>query len=98
MNVKGRLLELDCLRGIAVTLVITFHFTLNEPNLRRYFRFDCAGVELFFMISGFVIFLTIEKTTNYKDFLLSRFSRLFPAYWTCVTLTTLFIICWSHAI
>ncbi len=98
MNAKGRLLELDCLRGIAVIFVITFHFTLGEPNLKPYFRFGCTGVDLFFMISGFVIFLTIEKTKHWKDFLISRFSRLFPAYWTGVTLTTLFILGWSAAI
>src|SRR5476651_2004832 len=98
MNAKGRLLELDCLRGIAVILVITFHFTLGEPDLKPYFRFGCTGVDLFFMISGFVIFLTIEKTKHYKDFLISRFSRLYPAYWTGVTVTTLFILGWSFAI
>ncbi|HWZ14857.1 MAG TPA: acyltransferase [Mucilaginibacter sp.] len=94
MKAKGRLLELDCLRGIAAILVVIFHFTTGRPNL-HIFNWGCMGVELFFMISGFVIFLTIEKTNNYKSFLLSRFARLYPAYWACVTLTTLSIISWS---
>lgn len=94
MKAKGRLLELDCLRGIAAVLVVIFHFSQGRPNL-NIFNWGCMGVELFFMISGFVIFLTIEKTNNYKSFLLSRFARLYPAYWVCVTLTTLSIISWS---
>lgn len=94
MKVKGRLLELDCLRGIAAVLVVTFHFALGQAQL-HIFNWGCMGVELFFMISGFVIFLTIEKTTDYKNFLLSRLARLYPAYWACVTLTTLAIISWS---
>ncbi len=97
MKVKGRLLELDCLRGVAAISVVIFHFTLGQPNLYLHsiFKLGCTGVDLFFMISGFVIFLTIEKTTSYKDFLLSRFARLYPAYWICVSLTSLAIISWS---
>jgi len=94
MKVKKRLLELDCLRGIAATLVMYFHYTIGHTHLLL-FKLGCIGVELFFVISGFVIFLTIEKTTNYKTFLLSRFARLYPAYWACATLTSACIICWS---
>lgn len=94
MKVKGRLLELDCLRGLAALFVVLFHFAVGQPEA-RVFAWGCMGVELFFMISGFVIFMTIEKTASYKQFLLSRFARLYPAYWTCVTLTTLAIISWS---
>lgn len=45
------------------------------------------GVNLFFMISGFVIFMTLERTKAPMDFVVSRFSRLFPAYWAAVALT-----------
>jgi len=95
MEAKGRLLELDCLRGIAATIVVIFHFTLGQDFLNGYLSLGAMGVELFFIISGFVIFLTIEKTRNWKTFLLSRFARLYPAYWACVTLTTFYIIAWS---
>jgi len=94
MTVKKRLPELDCLRGIAATMVMIFHFTLGHPNL-QVLGLGLTGVELFFVISGFVIFLTIERTASYKSFLLSRFARLYPAYWVCVTLTTACIILWS---
>ncbi len=93
---RGRLLELDCLRGIAATFVMFFHFTAGQAGIayKWIFMGGCTGVELFFIISGFVIFLTIEKTTSYKTFLIARFARLFPAYWVCVTLTSLVIISW----
>jgi peptidoglycan/LPS O-acetylase OafA/YrhL len=97
MNEKsGRLLELDCLRGIAAMFVVIFHFTLGQKiPYKHILMCGSTGVDLFFMISGFVIFLTIEKTSDYRKFLISRFARLYPAYWVCLTLTTLSIIGWS---
>ena len=95
MKAKGRLLELDCLRGYAAIAVVLVHTTHTFPVAQFGFKFGGYGVDLFFLISGFVIFLTTEKTANYKDFLFSRFSRLFPAYWACVTITTLAIITWT---
>jgi peptidoglycan/LPS O-acetylase OafA/YrhL len=100
MNKNKRYLELDCLRGLAALAVVLFHYTygydfgleiMSEDKF--YFRYGYLGVQLFFLISGFVIFMTLEKTTKAKDFLVSRFSRLYPGYWASliitVTLTTL---------
>ena len=84
-----RLLELDSLRGIAAISVLLFHFTMGKPWAAYGFKFGVTGVELFFIISGFVIFLTLSKTDKWHQFLVSRFSRLFPTYWTCVTFTFL---------
>jgi peptidoglycan/LPS O-acetylase OafA/YrhL len=39
------------------------------------------------MVSGFVIFLTLNKTKHTFDFVVSRFSRLYPAYWAGVLIT-----------
>ena len=91
---KHRLLELDYLRGLAAVSVILFHYTYGYDNGLRhfepgrfYFRYGNLGVQLFFMISGFVIFMTLEKTKTSMDFLVSRFSRLYPTYWTAILLT-----------
>lgn len=91
MNNK-RLLELDSLRGIAALFVVFFHFTLYREEANLGFRFGVTGVDLFFIISGFVIFLTLEKTRTWQDFAVSRFSRLYPAYWVCVSLTTVVML------
>ena len=78
MEKKGRLFEIDSLRGVAALGVLFFHFNLWQSSPLKY---GCLGVDLFFMISGFVILMSISKTANLKDFGFARFNRLFPAYW-----------------
>lgn len=45
------------------------------------------GVELFFIISGFVIFMTLERTDSLRVFVFSRFARLYPAFLACMIVT-----------
>lgn len=89
-----RLVEVDALRGLAALAVVLFHYTtkfneLFSPTRPPTLSFPDGhyGVNLFFIISGFVIFMTLEKTSRPMDFVVSRFSRLFPAYWVAVVLT-----------
>lgn len=94
---KPRLLELDALRGIAALGVVLFHYMVAFADQYehaseifpgfRYFRYGKHGVELFFIISGFVIFMSLERTKNSQDFLFGRFSRLYPTYWAAVILS-----------
>lgn len=44
-------------------------------------------MELFFIVSGFVIFMSLGNARSATDFAASRFARLFPAYWAAVLLT-----------
>ena len=91
---RRRINGLDSLRGIAALSVVLFHYTarygetFGHPaapliNFSQGFR----GVDLFFMISGFVIFMTLDNTATARDFVVSRFSRLFPTFWASVLLT-----------
>jgi peptidoglycan/LPS O-acetylase OafA/YrhL len=91
-NIKGRIPELDVLRGLAAVIVFLFHCELILPPSRRIFDFGVTGVDLFFMISGFVILLTLEKTNHWKEFVVSRFAKLFPTYWACVSFTAILIL------
>jgi peptidoglycan/LPS O-acetylase OafA/YrhL len=93
-----RLLELDVFRGIAALFVVLFHYTvrygqiyghLKEPPVK--ISYGHYGVHLFFIISGFVIFLTLERTKNPLDFVVSRISRLYPAYWAAIVVTFLLV-------
>lgn len=89
-----RLSQVDSLRGLAALAVILFHFTTRFVDLYRpgldlpvAFPYGHFGVNLFFIVSGFVIFMTLENTTRPMDFVVSRFSRLFPSYWSAIILT-----------
>ena len=82
-----RYVRLDCLRGVAIILVFIYHYYIRWPDLYPYgdtfsFKFLSSlgtyGVKLFFMISGFVILLTLEKCNNFQEFLIRRLIRLFP--------------------
>jgi peptidoglycan/LPS O-acetylase OafA/YrhL len=85
----SRYKELDALRGIAALVVILFHFTMEREQAKFGFELGVTGVDLFFIISGFVIFMTINKVSVTLEFAINRFTRLFPVYWTCVTFTFL---------
>lgn len=94
-----RLVELDALRGIAASTVLLFHYTWQGVHVLPGIRlvpmgvaWGHYGVELFFAISGFVIFMTLDRTSCTLDFLISRFARLFPAYWFAVGLTSVGVL------
>lgn len=94
----NRLLELDALRGIAAVMVMLFHYTMAHSELcSNGFNLGVTSIDLFFIISGFVILMTLEKTSKLKDFCISRFARLFPAYWFCASLTALLSIYYYYA-
>lgn len=101
MSDVSRLAALDGLRGVAVIGVVAFHFFSRFPNFYPYAdnfidlaRYGSIGVQLFFIVSGFVIALTLEHTTGMVDFAIRRFSRLWPPMLVCsiITFATLHII------
>jgi peptidoglycan/LPS O-acetylase OafA/YrhL len=94
MQNSKRLLELDVLRGAAALSVVIYHYTTwyneifhHSQEVLFYFPKGKYGVELFFLISGFVIFMTLTKVKSGSDFIIGRFSRLYPAYWAAIILT-----------
>jgi peptidoglycan/LPS O-acetylase OafA/YrhL len=91
---ESRILDLDSLRGIAAISVVLAHITLSIPVKENIFRFGVSGVDLFFLISGFVIFMTIEKTKTAYDFIIARVGRLYPAYWVGLLYTYLLYRLW----
>ena len=94
----ARVSELDALRGVAALGVLLYHYTIHYDTLHGMvvpfdlpFEIGRYGVHLFFMISGFVIFMTLERTKHALDFAVSRFSRLFPVYWSAMLITLVFV-------
>lgn len=89
--------EIDLLRFIAAGAVLLFHYAFRGvaadglspmpvPELAMGARYGFLGVELFFMISGFVILMTASRD-DLRSFIISRVARLYPAFWCCCTLS-----------
>lgn len=94
MKSEDRLLELDALRGLAALSVVIFHYTTrynelygSNHNLSFELAYGHYGVQLFFIISGFVIFMTVQNVTSLKKFVLKRAFRLYPTYIMGVIIT-----------
>ena len=96
-----RLAALDGLRFLAALAVVLFHFVGQQastmekiwgrpyqsvfPEAQAYFAFGRLGVDLFFLISGFVICMSAWDR-SLRDFFISRVTRLYPMYWISVVL------------
>jgi peptidoglycan/LPS O-acetylase OafA/YrhL len=89
-----RIKELDGLRGVSVLFVVVFHMTKYSGyiNLSETSQLICSnlgevGVQIFFVISGFIITqLLIEEhrrtgRISLRGFYTRRFFRIMPAYW-----------------
>ncbi|CCN36563.1 putative ACETYLTRANSFERASE [Vibrio nigripulchritudo SO65] len=96
---KTRFYEIDLLRFLSAIFVVIFHYTysahmaghapvIDLENTRIWSRYAYMGINFFFVISGFVIFMSVEGGSARK-FVASRFSRLFPAYWVALALTSI---------
>jgi len=92
MQKNNRILVLDGLRGLAILLVFLFHGYYigveNYPFGDLYkdnilVKYGDLGVQLFFLISGFVILMSMEKTPNFIKFIKNRWIRLFPSMLIC---------------
>lgn len=94
MKLKDRILEIDALRGIAALAVVLYHYTTryqlsfqHKEPMSVNFSYGSYGVELFFIISGFAIYMTLTNTKSLKEFAIKRIIRLYPAYIIAVILT-----------
>jgi peptidoglycan/LPS O-acetylase OafA/YrhL len=99
---KQRYDAIDGLRCVAVLSVLAHHYyyrfgpPVHQPGLYRYdtvqfFEHGSFGVLLFFAISGFVIFATLEQSDGIITFLARRYFRLLPAMVACALLTYFFL-------
>ena len=90
MSAKKSIDELTGLRGIAALLIILHHVLLLYPILRSYpiarslGCFGYMGMDLFFVLSGFVICynyaekIKVNPKKGILEFFVARIARLYP--------------------
>ncbi|MDR2282730.1 MAG: acyltransferase [Sphingobacterium sp.] len=99
MTSSTRVYQIDLFRFIAAMAVLCYHFLyrgfkagnmslLRFDEIGSYFKYGYLGVDMFFIISGFVIAFSI-KHLSLPRFLQSRFQRLYPVYWLCLCATAI---------
>ena len=108
---RARLALLDVLRLVAAVSVVLFHWTAWHhgnwgrhgtpaaeawPELSQWSSVGALGVQLFFIISGFVILLSCHGRSPAR-FIGSRIGRLYPAYWVAVlAVAVLLFVLWPE--
>lgn len=105
------LYSIQTLRAIAAWIVVAHHyvqivhgFSQKTPYLAFFSNYGAIGVDIFFIISGFVIYNSAQKNNaSPLNFAIHRVARIVPIYWLCTFITALFFIFWpkfipSHAV
>ncbi|MGJ7581379.1 acyltransferase family protein [Variovorax sp. RHLX14] len=100
-NLVPRLPILDYLRFLAAMAVVSFHYFFNGiengkvssinhvSSVIAWAKYGYLGVDLFFLISGYVIFISASRR-DAKQFLVGRTVRLYPAYLAAMITTAFF--------
>lgn len=90
-----RLLTLQAARGVAANLVVIAHlysagFNWTAGSVLPAFSFyGVAGVDLFFVLSGFIMVAVAGRNVTALQFLYRRAARIYPTYW----LVSLLVLC-----
>ncbi len=94
-----RLDWLDALRGLAALTVVLFHLSPqmigNEAHLAvmRHIDLGKTAVLLFFLVSGYVIPMSLEKHGDLRRFWIGRLCRIYPAYLATIALFA--VLAWA---
>ncbi len=81
------MISVQVLRCIAAVIVVIFHVS-EKTRLTTgtgFFQIGVVGVDIFFVISGFIMMFVSSKNTNAKVFFLKRIERVVPVYWFYTT-------------
>jgi peptidoglycan/LPS O-acetylase OafA/YrhL len=105
-RLEGRIRELDGVRGLAILLVLVWHYFLTtthpppgswQPYALAPLRVSLTGVDLFFVLSGFLIGGILLDARDagryYRTFYLRRIHRIFPLYFVWLGLFFVGLLC-----
>lgn len=97
------LYSIQFLRGIAAIMVVMEHaaFKAKQNNIisLEWFHVGYTGVDLFFIISGFIMcYTTHNRTISTVSFLKNRIERIIPLYWLLSILALAIFIMYPHLV
>jgi peptidoglycan/LPS O-acetylase OafA/YrhL len=105
INKKGKniLISIQYLRAIAILLVICTHLGYKDNQYGSgvfNFNIGIIGVDIFFVISGFIMYYIMNDRGNgyyiIKSFLKHRIIRIIPLYWVLTTLALIMFFIFSE--
>lgn len=95
---RNSLWLLNVLRGISAVLIMLYHYTVQYGksigNIYPYpvtVTWGCYAVYTFFILSGYLTIYSYKENTTAKGFLKKRFFRLYPMFWICMCITTVYM-------
>lgn len=104
MAEKGHIKHIESLRAIAAFMVVCFHFIsfeneqgfiVSNETIRTWSSFGAQGVELFYIISGFVISYSFIRNSyrikNYGKYFIKRLIRIMPTYLLAIIFSQLIL-------
>ncbi len=87
---------IDILRFFAASIVVLFHFNESFSDIQTFYtqisKYGSIGVPIFFVISGYCIFLSAKHSKSSLDFMVRRLFRIFPAFWFSVVIVVLVVL------
>lgn len=93
----AKLLSIELARGVAAIIVVLYHAarhldkSVGFPLGKQAFQFGHAGVDFFFVISGFIILHVhgddLGRPDRLGHYASRRFTRIYPIYWVILALT-----------
>jgi len=93
---------IQAFRGIAVILVVLYHATqfftahYQVAPFGGLFLFGFSGVHIFFVLSGFIIYMVhrddIGKPGRYFSYIKKRFIRIYPTYWAILAILSSYFL------
>jgi exopolysaccharide production protein ExoZ len=103
---KHRLDLIEAARGIAAVLVVLYHVArhLDKAQVSSFWmvllQFGHAGVDLFFVVSGFIIlhvhYKDIGQSVRLWPYMKRRLTRIYPTYWLALVLTVILSVAGAH--